>query len=144
MSEKQILINILNNTMYFMMESGSYSGNGGRNGQFTMTQVDNPYFYRPMFYNFRYNIYSSDWPMANRMVESITGVNESGGQNWIRRMNGLSEDEKALILMGKYDFERIMSDPEWEDIADNALSLKTKDLSHFGLSATGFPFFCQV
>ena len=127
MSEKQILINILNNTMYFMMESGSYSGNGGRNGQFTMTQVDNPYFYRPLFYNFRYNIYSSDWPMANRMIESITGVNESGGQNWIRRMNGLSEDEKALILMGKYDFERIMSDPEWEDIADNALSLKTKD-----------------
>ena len=65
--------------------------------------------------------------MANRMVESITGGNESGSQNWMRRMNGLSEDEKALILMGKYDFDRIMSDPEWEDIADNALALKTKD-----------------
>ncbi|MBO7587915.1 MAG: hypothetical protein J6T18_00625 [Bacteroidaceae bacterium] len=127
MSEKDILINILNNTIYFMMESGSFSGSGGRNGQFTMTQVDNPYFYRPMFYNFRYNIYSSDWPMANRMVESITGGDVSGSQNWMRRMNGLSEDEKALILMGKYDFDRIMSDPEWEDIADNALALKTKD-----------------
>ena len=126
MSEKEILLNILNNSTYFMMESGSMNGSS-RNGQWTMTQVDNPYFYRPLFYNFRYNIYSSDWPMANRMVESITNGNQNRGNDWMRRMNGLSEDEKALILMGKYGFDRIMSDPEWEDLADNALALKTKD-----------------
>jgi hypothetical protein len=109
-----------------MSESGTFSGNS-RNGQWTMTQVDNPYYFRPLFYNFRYNIYSSDWPMANRMVESITTSNQNNGSMWMRRMNGLSEDEKALILMGKYGFDRIMSDPEWEDLADNALALKTKD-----------------
>lgn len=126
MSEKEILLSILNNSMYFLMESGNYSGNS-RNGQWTMTQVDNPYFYRPLFYNFRYNVYSSSWPMANRMVEAMTGGTQNNGSAWMRRMNGLSEDEKALILMSKYSFDRIMSDPEWEDLADNALAIKTKD-----------------
>ena len=127
MSEKEILSNVLSNALYFMYQSGNYTSSS-RNGQFTMTQQDNPYYYRPLFYNFRYNVYSSAWPMANRMVESITNSgNQNQGGQWIRRMNGLSEDEKTLILMGKYDFERIMSDPDWEDLADNALALKTKD-----------------
>ena len=127
MSEKEILVNVFVSAINFMMQSGSYSGSS-RNGQFTMTQTDNPYYYRPLFYNFRYNIYSSAWPMAKRMVESLTNTNANNGNgDWIRRMNGLSEDEKALILMGKYDFNRIMSDPEWEDLADNALALKTND-----------------
>ena len=126
MSEKEVLVNVFTSAISFMMQQGSFSGNN-RGGQFTMTQTDNPYYYRPLFYNFRYNIYSSDWPMAKRMVESITNTNTNNGGEWLRRMNGLSEDEKALILMGKYDFNRIMSDPEWEDLADNALALKTKD-----------------
>jgi hypothetical protein len=126
MTEKDMLFSILYSATAFMMQSGNYSGNN-RNGQFTMTQVDNPYYYYPLFYNFRYNIYSSAWPMANRMVEAVTGNSTQGTSDWIRRMNGLSEDEKALILMGKYSFERIMSDPEWEDLADNTLALKTRD-----------------
>ena len=126
MSDKEILNNMLVSAVYFMMQSGDFSGSN-RGGQFTMTQVDNPYYFRPLFYNFRYNIYSSDWPMANRMVESVTTAGTDQGSAWIRRMNGLSEDEKALILMGKYGFDRIMSDQEWEDLADNALALKTKD-----------------
>ena len=126
MSEKEILLNILNNSFSFLTEQGNMSGSS-RNGQWTMTQVDNPYYYRPLFYNFRYNVYSSDWPMANRMIESMTTTTQNRQNDWMRRMNGLSEDEKALILMGKYDFDRIMSDPDWEDLADNALALKTKD-----------------
>ena len=126
MSEKEILYNILYSAMSFMMQSNSFSGSS-RNGQFSMTQVDNPYYYGPLFYNFRYNIYSSNWPMANRMVETVTNSTGSGTSEWMRRMNGLSEDEKALILMGKYGFDRVMSDPEWEDLADNALALKTRD-----------------
>ncbi|MCQ2067503.1 MAG: hypothetical protein MJY68_00140 [Bacteroidaceae bacterium] len=127
MSEKEILHNVLSAAINFMVEAGSYGGSS-RNGRWTMTQVDNPYYYHPLFYNFRYNVYSSDWPMANRMVESITGNTPNiGSAMWMRRMNGLSEDEKALILMGKYGFDRIMSDPEWEDLADNALTLKTND-----------------
>ena len=127
MSEKDILVSVFVSAINFMMQSGTYSGSN-RNGQFTMTQTDNPYYYMPLFYNFRYNIYSSDWPMAKRMVESVTNTRDNNGNgDWIRRMNGLSEDEKALILMGKYDFNRIMSDPEWEDLADNALALKTND-----------------
>lgn len=127
MSEKDILTSVFIDGINFMMQSGDFRGTA-RNGQFTMTEVDNPYYYRPLFYNFRYNVYSSDWPMANRMVESISIGEQTNRQgNWMRRMNGLSEDEKSLILLGKYGFERIMSDPEWEDLADNALSLKTKD-----------------
>jgi len=127
MSEKEILHNVLSAAVNFMVEAGSYGGSS-RNGRWTMTQVDNPYYFYPLFYNFRYNVYSSDWPMANRMVESITGNTPNiGSAMWMRRMNGLSEDEKALILMGKYGFDRIMSDPEWEDLADNALALKTND-----------------
>ncbi len=126
MSDKEILYNILYNAMSFMMQSNDFSGSR-RNGQFTMTQVDNPYYFRPLFYNFRYNIYSSNWPLANRMIETVTNQTGTGTSEWMRRMNGLSEDEKALILMGKYGFDRIMSDPEWDDLADNALALKTRD-----------------
>jgi len=126
MSEKEILCNILSNAIYFMWQSTSFNF-GGNRGQFNMTQADNPYYFRPLFYNFRYNIYSSDWPMANRMVESITNTNTQNNSGWMRRMNGLSEDEKALILLDKYDFDHIMSNPEWEDLADNVLALKTKD-----------------
>lgn len=125
MSEKDIQYSILYDAFDFMMVSSSYSGTS-RNGQWTMVQTDNPYFYRPLFLNFRYNVYSSDWPMANRMLESITN-SEQGGNNWMRRMNGLSEDEKALMLMGRYSFDHIMSNPEWEELADNALALKTQN-----------------
>ncbi len=138
MSEKDIQYSIMSDALSFMLQSSSFNGSS-RNGQWTMVQTDNPYFYRPLFLNFRYNVYSSDWPMANRMLESITNGNQNGN-NWMRRMNGLSEDEKALMLMGKYSFDRIMSDPEWEDLADNALSLKTQNFfapisAHVGYEA---------
>lgn len=125
MSPKDIQYSILYDAFDFMTQSGNYTGSG-RNGQWTMTQTDNPYFYRPLFQNFRYNVYSSDWPMANRMVEAITNRDQYNN-NWLRRMNGLSDDEKALMLMERYSFNRIMSDPEWEDLADNALALKTNN-----------------
>lgn len=139
MSEKETMVRILYDTFDFLMDSQSWGGGNRRMfGQFSMSQTDNPYYYRPLFYNFRYNVYSSDWPMANRMVEALTNVNQNNSNNWMRRMNGLSEDEKALMLMNKYDFDRIMSDTEWEDVADNALSLKTKDFFAPVMAAMGY------
>lgn len=139
MSEKEIMYSILYDTFDFLMDSQSIGGNNRRRfGQFSMTQVDNPYYYRPLFYNFRYNVYSSDWPMANRMIENLTNDGQNYSNGWMRRMNGLSEDEKALMLMGKYDFGRIMSDSEWEDIADNALGLKTRDFFAPVMVAMGY------
>ena len=139
MSEKETMVRILYDTFDFLMDSQSWGGGNRRMfGQFSMNQTDNPYYYRPLFYNFRYNVYSSDWPMANRMVEALTNVNQNNSNNWMRRMNGLSEDEKALMLMNKYDFDRIMSDTEWEDVADNALSLKTKDFFAPVMAAMGY------
>lgn len=138
MSEKEIMLRILYDTFDFLMDSQSFDGNGRRGGQWTMTQTDNPYYYRPLFYNFRYNVYSSDWPMANRMVEYLTNSSANNTNNWMRRMNGLSNDEKALMLMGKYDFDRIMSDSEWEDLAGNALGLKTRDFFAPVMVAMGY------
>lgn len=135
-SEKEVLISILRDALYFMSVEQDYTGSG-RNGRFTMTTVDNPYYMRPLFINFRYNVYSSDWPMANRMVEAVTGGNTSGDE-WLRRMNGMSEDEKALFLLGRYGFDRVMSNPDWEDLADNALSLKTRDFFAPASEAVGY------
>ena len=135
-SEKEVLISILRDALYFMSGEQEYTGSG-RNGRFTMTAVDNPYYMRPLFTNFRYNVYSSDWPMANRMVEAVTGGNTFEG-DWMRRMNGMSEDEKALFLLGKYGFDRVMSNPDWEELADNALSLKARDLFAPASAAVGY------
>lgn len=139
MSEKEVMVSILYDTFDFLMDSQSFNGgNRRRNGQFGWSQVENPYYYRPLFYNFRYNVYSSDWPMANRMVEYLTNSSQNNGNNWMRRMNGLSDDEKALMLMSKYDFNRIMSDSELEGLAGNALGLKTRDFFAPVMEAMGY------
>lgn len=139
MSEKDIQISILREALSFMIRDQDYNGSG-RNGRYTITAVDNPYYMRPLFTNFRYNVYSSDWPMANRMVEAVTGGNISES-DWVRRMNGMSEDEKALFLMGKYGFDHLMSNPDWEELADNALSLKTRDFFAPASEAVGYEAF---
>jgi hypothetical protein len=87
----------------------------------------NPYFIFPQFYNFRYNIFSSEWPIANRLIELYL-QDKSDNNNWMRQMNGISNNEKANLLMEQYPFKDLLADVEHRDLLDNVISLKASFL----------------
>ncbi len=53
----------------FMRTEGNYNFSLGSRGRTNFSAEANPYFLFPQIYNFRYNIFSSEWPVANRVIE---------------------------------------------------------------------------
>jgi hypothetical protein len=96
-------------------------------GTVNVTMQSNPYFIFPQFFNFRYNIFSSEWPISNRLIELYL-QNRTDNNNWVRQMNGLSNNEKANILMEKYSFKELLSNVEHRDLLDNVIALKANYL----------------
>jgi hypothetical protein len=88
----------------------------------------NPYLIFPQLYNFRYNIFSSEWPIANRVVELYVQEYASDENNWLRQMNGISSDEKANLLMEQRSFGDLLSDTEQRDLLNNVIALKASSL----------------
>ena len=83
----------------------------------------NPYFIFPQLYNYRYNIFSSEWTIANRLIELYL-QNKNDNNAWMRQANGISNSEKANLLMQKRPFKELLVDPEQRDILDNIIALK--------------------
>jgi hypothetical protein len=54
-------------------------------GTVNVSVKPNPYFVFPQLYNFRYNIFSSEWPIANRLIELYL-QDKADNNNWIRQM----------------------------------------------------------
>ena len=52
----------------FLQTEGEYNFSSGSRGRGNLSSTANPYFLFPQIYNFRYNIYSSEWPVANRTI----------------------------------------------------------------------------
>jgi hypothetical protein len=96
-------------------------------GSVSVSTQQNPYFVFPQFFNFRYNIFSSEWPIANRLIELYI-QNKTDNNNWLRQMNGLSNNEKANLLMEKYSFKELLSNVEHRDLLDNVITLKANYL----------------
>lgn len=107
----------------FLRSQGYYSFNEGSRGQGNISADGNPYFLFPELYNFRYNIYSDEWPIANRLIELYL-QNNTGNNSWIREINGISNDEKANLLMEKQPFKDLLANVKYRDLIDNFIALK--------------------
>lgn len=60
----------------FAQTEGNYNFSSGSRGKGNLSSEANPYFLFPQIYNFRYNIFSSEWPVANRVIELYLQKNQ--------------------------------------------------------------------
>lgn len=123
-SEEEAQMRTLNDFLYlFSQTDGNYDFSSGSRGQFNITTTANPYFLFPQLYNFRYNIYSAQWPITNRVIELYL-QKKSDNNGWEREVNGISNNEKANLLMEKQSFKELLSDAAQRDLLNNIISLK--------------------
>lgn len=108
----------------FTQTEGGYNFSAGSRGQFNVSSQSNPYFLFPELYNFRYNLYSSDWPVTNRLIELYL-QKKADYNGWEREINGISNNEKANLLMEKHSFKELLSDTEHRDLLNNVICLKS-------------------
>jgi ABC-type transport system involved in multi-copper enzyme maturation permease subunit len=126
-SDVEAAIRTFNNFAWTFRRTESNFNFQVERGEANVSTQANPYFIFPQLYNFRYNIFSSDWTIANRLIELYL-QDKTDNNNWMRQTNGISNDEKANLLMEKYPFKALLSDVEQRDILDNVISLKAKAL----------------
>lgn len=123
-SDLDMQMEVLRGALWIMLEkTGNTAYEQGRFGQSKITVDENPYYFLPEVYNFRYNIYSSKWPVANRMIE-IFLQGTSDRTWWIRRETGLSNDEKALLMMQQKSFKELLTEVEHRDLINNFIGLQ--------------------
>lgn len=111
----------------FVQPEGSQNYSNAGRGKFNVTVLANPYFQFPQLYNFRYNIFSSEWPVANRIVELYL-QDKADNTGWERDLNGISNNEKASLLMKKQSFRDLLADVKNRDLLDNMISLRANRL----------------
>lgn len=128
MSDNELRASMLMGAIGFMESTRDFKYKGGRNGTYSLTTTANPYYVFPLMYNFRYNVYSSSLPVANRLIEVFIQDNRNTNDSWLRETNGMTDDEKALLLLQKYNFNELLSDSKRRDILDNIIGLKAQYL----------------
>jgi len=96
-------------------------------GEVNVTTLANSYFQFPQLYNFRYNIFSAEWSVANRIVELYL-QDKADNAGWERDVNGISNNEKASLLMEKHSFKELLAKVEHRDLLDNIISLRANRL----------------
>lgn len=119
-AEIEVVNSVLN---IFTRSTGNYNYSSGSRGQFNVEQTDNPYFLFPELYNFRYNIFSPEWPIANRVIELYL-QKQRDNNGWEREINGISNNEKANLLMKENSFRTLLGDTEHRDLLNNIIGLK--------------------
>ncbi|MDR2473042.1 MAG: ABC transporter permease [Tannerella sp.] len=127
-SDKEARIRTLNAFLFMFQNKESNVNFQVERGAVNITTQPNPFFIFPQLYNFRYNIFSSEWTVANRLIELYL-QDETGSQNnWQRQTNGISNDEKANLLMKQYAFKDMLNNVEHRDILNNVITLKANML----------------
>jgi ABC-type transport system involved in multi-copper enzyme maturation permease subunit len=99
-----------------------------RRGTFNLQSEANRYYVFPQFFNFRYNIFSAEWSVANRMIELYLQNNLSAYTQWERETNGISNSEKANVLLGRYAFKDLLADAEYRNLINSIVELKAFQL----------------
>ncbi len=126
--EKEAKIRSFNDILYiFLQQEGNYNFSSAGRGNHQLTSQPNPYYLFPQFYNFRYNIFSSDWPVANRLIELYL-QNRQDGNGWERDYNGISNQEKANLLLEKHTFRQMLGDAENKGLLNDFIVLKASEL----------------
>ena len=132
MTDYDIEMNIMRDMLLFMMDQNAgmdfRTGQMGRN---SITMKESPFYIFPQMYNFRYNIYSTEWPVANRLIELLLQDNSGRNNNWMRNINGLSDDEKSLMLMQTNTFKELQNSIEHRELINNLIKLQGKRLYRF-------------
>ena len=125
LSDNDAAIAVFNEIMngIFLRSDGGYNFASAGRGNYEITARPNPYFQFPQLFNFRYNIFSPDWPIANRMIELYL-LNRLGNEGWERSENGLSNNEKANLLMEDHSFKELLGDPENHVILNNIIGMR--------------------
>ncbi|MBQ4278537.1 MAG: xanthan lyase [Rikenellaceae bacterium] len=124
MNERDMLTAALNQILRIALRKEmTTSFERGRKQTVSVETVYNPYYIFPQLYNFRYNIYSAQWPIANRLIELYL-QNESTSADYDRNWNGLSKDEKANLLFQEKTFAELLADPKNRDLTDNLIGLQ--------------------
>jgi hypothetical protein len=126
-NDYEATMRMFNNFLWLFRRTESNFDFSQNRGTFNIKMQSNPYFVFPQFFNFRYNIFSSEWSISNRLIELYV-QNRTDNINWIRQTNGLSNNEKANILMEKYSFKELLSNIEHRDLLDNVITLKANYL----------------
>lgn len=127
-NETEAAIRTMNDFLWlFAQQEGNYNFSSGSRGKYNISSQSNPYFLFPELYNFRYNIYSPEWPIANRVVELYL-QKKSDNNGWEREVNGISNNEKASLLMEKQNFKDLLANVDHRDLLDNIISLKANKL----------------
>ena len=107
---------------------GSFNGIriGGGGPNFTATDILNPYFIFPNYYNYLNFIASPIYPITNRVVESYLSKSATeGGNNFMRNMMGLSGDEKGNIALQNRSFSDILEKQADSEILNNVVQTKS-------------------
>jgi ABC-type transport system involved in multi-copper enzyme maturation permease subunit len=113
MSEIDVQTNRFNQLTAFFTRSELW--NWDRRG---MQNTPNPYFLFPELYNFRFNIYSTRWPAANRIMELYLQTRSSDPFR-AGNFRGVNNYEKANLLFEKFSFRDLLSEVEHRNIMDN-------------------------
>ena len=126
MSEVAAALAVFNNFLMTFQRAENRGDFSTERGAVNVSSVPNPYFIFPQLFKFRYNVYSSEWPVANRLIELY--LQEFSDNMWMRQMNGISNNEKANILIQQRPFKELLSDPEHRDLLNNIISQKANVL----------------
>lgn len=117
-----------NDFLYFFFQTEmNHSFSEGSRGQAQLTSEASPYFFFPQLYNFKYNIFSPQWPVSNRLFELYL-QDKSTDQGWERQINGISNNEKANILFAERPFSDLLTDVKQLEIMDNMVALQGRKL----------------
>ena len=126
LSDRDAALRVFNMFMMTFQNAENRGPMTTERGQMSFTTIPNPYFLFPQLYNFRYNIFSSDWAIANRLIELY--LQDRGDNNRMRQMNGISDFEKANLLIQKRPFKELLIDPEQRNLLNSIISLKANVL----------------
>jgi ABC-type transport system involved in multi-copper enzyme maturation permease subunit len=136
-SEEEAAIRTLNRFMRMFERTESNFNWSQERGAMNVSVKPNAYFIFPQLYNFRYNIFSSEWPVSNRLIELYL-QDKTDNNDWIRQMNGISNNEKANLLMEQSPFKELLADMEQRDLLDNITSLKASYLFAYAERNVGY------
>lgn len=136
-SDEEAAIRVLNQFLWLFERAESNFDWSQDRGSVNVSVKPNPFFVFPQLYNFRYNVFSSEWSVSNRLIELYL-QNKTDNNNWIRQMNGISNNEKANLLMEQAPFKELLSDVNHLELLDNVTSLKANYLFAYAEKNVGY------
>ncbi|MGI6572452.1 MAG: xanthan lyase [Fermentimonas sp.] len=136
-SDEDAALRMLNRFLGLFQRAESNMNWSSERGAVNVSMKPNPYFIFPQLYNYRYNVFSSEWPVSNRLIELYL-QDRSEEATWMRQMNGISNNEKASLLMEQASFKELLADGEHRDLLDNIIALKANYLFAYAEQNLGY------